>query len=433
MVNLVDSNNAFSTAPKDAVGDQAPVSARARAGAFEGAALSQQRAFEAAYLPEFLQSGWILSLSANQILLGWGAWTEGDESLLSPSSPASSLKPSTAAVYAPDFYLQSAKPWRMTPCWDLIDFNRFANLVLASNSTNVNAVNLSPSSSSENQRFQWVEPEFSEFEAPWRVIQKGFEERGLKKAVPVVFSRAQGSVSSLKRLRILKSLVEQVAEWPQALHLYGFWGQGDGAQDAGMLGATPEILFSQTEDEALQTVALAGTRGKKAGENSAKEILSDPKERHEHELVIEDIREVLSKVGQVKVETTGTLELPSLFHLQTLISAKLSAKFTFSELVRMLHSTPALGVSPRSMGFSEMKLWDDGSKRKRYGAPFGVELITSEGQLIRRCVVAIRNIQWHDHEIRLGSGCGVVPESQLEREWRELQLKRESVKRILSV
>jgi isochorismate synthase EntC len=48
-------------------------------------------------------------------------------------------------------------------------------------------------------------------------------------------------------------------------------------------------------------------------------------------------------------------------------------------------------------------------------------------------LVAIRNIQWQDEKIRLGSGCGIVKSSQIEREWQELKLKRESVKRMLSI
>ncbi|MNL49201.1 chorismate binding enzyme [compost metagenome] len=47
------------------------------------------------------------------------------------------------------------------------------------------------------------------------------------------------------------------------------------------------------------------------------------------------------------------------------------------------------------------------------------------------CLVAIRNMQWNGQFAMIGSGCGVVAASELEREWRELYQKRLSVKKIL--
>ena len=99
-------------------------------------------------------------------------------------------------------------------------------------------------------------------------------------------------------------------------------------------------------------------------------------------------------------------------------------------MAQELHPTPALGVSPRKLGFDEIARWDDVTLRGRYGAPFGVLLPGTEGM---RCFVAIRGVQWQDGSVLLGSGCGVVSESVLEREWKELELKRASVKRILAL
>jgi len=42
-------------------------------------------------------------------------------------------------------------------------------------------------------------------------------------------------------------------------------------------------------------------------------------------------------------------------------------------------------------------------------------------------LVAIRNIEWNSQGIKVGTGGGVVAASQLEREWLELQQKREAV------
>ena len=66
----------------------------------------------------------------------------------------------------------------------------------------------------------------------------------------------------------------------------------------------------------------------------------------------------------------------------------------------------------------------------RYGAPVGY---IEEGGKDSRCLVAIRNMQWKDNWIGLGAGCGIVPESRLDLEWEELQLKIQSIKEILGL
>lgn len=344
-----------------------------------------------------------MTLDAQRVLIGWGEWSQ-------TSDPETGSD--TCYLYLPDFYRESAQPWRFTTAWDVLNRDVFASHVLAGVSGNVNG-----NIDANDQGFQWLEPSIEEFQATvWREIQKGFSERGLRKAVPVVFARSRGRVSIEA---VLKRLVAQ----PPQLLPYGFWGESEG-----MIGATPEILFAAGQDSAkIKTMALAGTRGK--DDVRASELLfTDAKERHEHQLVIDDIREQLSRVGDVKVGETQVLEFPSLFHLHTPIWAELSKKLTLMDLIECLHPTPALGVSPRQLGFPEMKLWDDPKKRGRFGAPFAA--VWPEGM---QALVAIRNLEWNGDEIRIGSGCGIVPESQLEREWKELALKRESVKRMLGI
>lgn len=363
-------------------------------------------------MSEFLRSGWFLSLTSGQVLIGWGEMQASS----APSSHAESC-----SLYAPDFYLSIEKPWWMTAHWDLLDRDRFSSHVLASIAHNVNV---------EDQRFQWVEPRFDEFKMHWLAIRDGMEKRSLEKAVPVVFAESQARLHPERKLQILSRLTEL----PVSLHIYGLWGECSDSP-FGIMGATPELLFSQQRPDEIETMALAGTCGKGIP-GAAAGLLRDAKERHEHQLVIGDIENVLSRVGKVTVDETGIMELPTLFHLRTLLRARLNRRVEFGEIVRLLHPTPALGVAPRELGFAEIRLWDSRSLsegRARYGAPFGVLAHGPGEQKISECVVAIRNIQWQGDEMHLGSGCGVVLESEIEREWRELQLKRDSVKRILGV
>jgi menaquinone-specific isochorismate synthase len=47
--------------------------------------------------------------------------------------------------------------------------------------------------------------------------------------------------------------------------------------------------------------------------------------------------------------------------------------------------------------------------------------------------VAIRNAQWFEGSIHIGAGCGIVPQSLLKNEWKEIQLKMQSIKNILGL
>ena len=377
-----------------------------------------RQAFTAEGFSQFLKSGWFLSVpsrGSQQILLGWG------ELETHAASPVKSV--GQASLFAPDFRLKNANAWISTPAWDLIDRSLFSTFVMEHVELEKVSTDMRP--------LVWREPPRELFDQRFREITARFATHQLDKAVPVVFATAHKEVSQSRCREILKHLVGL----PSHLIIYGFWGELD-SKPEGMIGVTPELLFSLV-DGSLETAALAATRAKPPdpvnNSREAQALMDDPKERTEHQFVIDDISHVLGKVGEVKVGPTGILELPTLFHLKTSILARLNCELSLDQAAQLLHPTPALGFAPRTLGMSEMDHWDDGVYRWRYGAPFGVDAALSAVERLKECVVAIRNIQWRDQDIRLGSGCGVVRASVADREWQELKLKRESVKRILGV
>ena len=62
-----------------------------------------------------------------------------------------------------------------------------------------------------------------------------------------------------------------------------------------------------------------------------------------------------------------------------------------------------------------------------FGAPFG---LYQDGDF--EALVAIRMMGWYGDQFRLPSGCGVIQESRLVSEWRELALKRDAVLELFS-
>lgn len=353
----------------------------------------------------FMKSGALLGTTPGRVLAGWGEWRKS----ASPSGE-------TPSFYVPDFFLSEPLPWRIPSHWAELSV---AELLEAARSR-------MPLEGPASAELQWSEPGFEGFARQFAELQALFSKGELTKAVPVVFARSPLPERDPERVnvawpgRILVRLLEGAAG-PSA-RVFGYWegGYRDGAE--GILGATPEDLFRVSEGK-LRTMALAGTYPPSTGDA----ILRDPKERREHQIVIDDISGRLSGFGRVSVEETEALELPTLTHLRTAISVELAASPRFDELVAALHPTPALGAFPREAGREYLRA--HGSGRGRFGAPFGARLPSGEAY----CAVAIRNLQWKNGVASIGTGCGVISESVLSREWEELALKRESVRRALGV
>jgi menaquinone-specific isochorismate synthase len=200
---------------------------------------------------------------------------------------------------------------------------------------------------------------------------------------------------------------------------YGFEFEGEG-----LCGVTPELLFS-VSDGRLKTMALAGT-----GPAGGPSLLQDPKERHEHQLVIEYLAEALKPWGEFTAGSTGEKTYGVLKHLRTPVEVKLNRVPDFMHLAARLHPTAALGGWPRQPAWHWLEAQSFHATRSRFGAPFG--FVDGRGEKML-CVVAIRSVQWKDNCARISAGCGVVRESETLREWQELQLKLKSVHQLLGM
>ncbi len=201
------------------------------------------------------------------------------------------------------------------------------------------------------------------------------------------------------------------------------YGWQDGAE--GFAGATPELLFDLA-GTTLETMALAGTA--RAEDEPA--FAADEKEIREHDYVSDTITSKLSPLGILTRSPREVLRLGSIIHFCTRIRLKLPEITPPQALLSLLHPTPALGPLPRTpetlgrlLGWRNRLGCPPG-----FGAPFG---LLDHGRF--RAVVAIRGAWWNTPEIRIPSGCGILDESRLVNEWRELRLKREAVKRLLGL
>ncbi|MDE0151050.1 MAG: chorismate-binding protein [Bdellovibrionales bacterium] len=250
----------------------------------------------------------------------------------------------------------------------------------------------------------WVEPEFDDFKKQFDDFQSS---KHLIKVVPVVFAQSDFMPSFKQRAFLLKNILEKHIGFA-----YGYWNSNQG-----LLGVTPEYLFEK-KGEHIKTMALAGTG------LISDSLIADEKEMKEHQIVVDDLSDQLHdfrfEKSAVYEKTFGELK-----HLQTDLQFQSDVKFL--SLVQKLHPTSALGGSPKEQAMKWLLRYNHIMDRKRFGAPFAIHFPNGDGFAL----TAIRNIQWGRTSMILGSGCGLTAKSKLEKEWRELLLKREWVIRQL--
>ena len=184
------------------------------------------------------------------------------------------------------------------------------------------------------------------------------------------------------------------------------------------LGVTPERLVSRTGRTA-RSEAVAGTRPR--GVDSVADRLlgeslrASAKDRREHELVVERVREALvghATTLRVDVEPR-LLRLAYVQHLATRVQAELRPGVTDLDLVRALHPTPAVAGAPVTEAIESLRDLEP-FDRGLYAGPVGV--VSRDGAEI---AVAIRSARIEGDTLTAFAGAGIVEGSDPAEEWRE--------------
>ncbi len=187
-------------------------------------------------------------------------------------------------------------------------------------------------------------------------------------------------------------------------------------------GATPERLVT-VDGKTVQTEALAGStgRGKTASEDEwlATELRESEKDVHEHELVVETIRDQLrSLASDITTGSRAVRKLDTVQHLQTPIQAELTSETHVLSLVEALHPTPAVGGLPPDRALKSIRE-TEAFDRGWYASPIGWLDAEGDGTF----AVAIRSALAAEQTATLFAGAGIVADSDPDEEYDELQLK----------
>lgn len=249
------------------------------------------------------------------------------------------------------------------------------------------------------------------YQKDFQFLRSSFNQ-GLEKVVLISRETYEGFHAEKTIRRLLRRAFEFDAGWP-----YGFWHDS-----YGMIGSTPELLY-EVRHKTLSTFALAGT----ARKGEEEKLLSSKKDRHEHDLVVKDIKEKLAPfVSDLAVYETEILPFKTMVHLKTDIVGKVREGIDYSKLTGKMSPTAALGGYPMEMSLRFLKGSHYAGKHptRYFGSAFGV--ISDE---MKQFIVAIRNVQWEEGQLFIECGGGVVPESDFHKELEEVHLKRETIRK----
>lgn len=197
--------------------------------------------------------------------------------------------------------------------------------------------------------------------------------------------------------------------------------------DVFFCGCTPELLVRKRGNQ-VESMCLAGTISAGSSEEErkalAQALLDDPKNRTEHEYVVEFLRQVMSRnCYDVDIPATpGIRALRHVQHLHTPVSARILDGCTISDLASQLHPTPALAGSPVGEALMALRTIET-YNRGFFGGAVGYVDGNGDGAFS----VAIRSGVFDGEMGWLYAGCGVVEASVAEDEFAEVDLKLRTI------
>ena len=213
---------------------------------------------------------------------------------------------------------------------------------------------------------------------------------------------------------------------------YMFYFSGD---DMEVAGASPETLV-KLENGVLYTFPLAGTRprGKTPEEDREleAELLSDPKELAEHNMLVDLGRNDLgriSKFGSVQVEKYLSVERFShVMHIGSTVRGELTPGKDAMDAVEAVLPAGTLSGAPKLKACQIINALEN-NKRGLYGGAIGY--IDFAGNL--DTCIAIRIAYVKNGHVFVRSGAGIVADSVPETEYQECIHKAAAVVRALQI
>ena len=204
-------------------------------------------------------------------------------------------------------------------------------------------------------------------------------------------------------------------------------------RDEQVIGASPEMLV-RVERRRVTTVPIAGTRPR--GHNTlederlANELLSDPKERAEHTMLVDLARNDVGRVcrfGSVEVEEfMGVEKFSHVQHIVSTVNGVLKDNLDCYDAFKSCFPAGTLSGAPK---IRAMQIIRDEEPQNRgiYGGAVGY--IGFDRNL--EFAIAIRTVIVRNGKAYVQVGAGIVADSVPESEWKETESKASAMLRAI--
>jgi len=205
--------------------------------------------------------------------------------------------------------------------------------------------------------------------------------------------------------------------------------------DVEIAGASPETLV-KLQDDRLHTFPLAGTRPRGATEEedtqNEKDLLSDPKELAEHNMLVDLGRNDLGRIsrfGTVKVEKYLSIERFShVMHIGSTVSGEIRDDKNALDAIDAVLPAGTLSGAPKIRACEIINELEN-NKRGIYGGAIGYIDFTGN---LDTCI-AIRIAFKKNGKVFVRSGAGIVADSVPETEYQECINKAQAVMNALKL
>ncbi len=202
-----------------------------------------------------------------------------------------------------------------------------------------------------------------------------------------------------------------------------------------ILSASPECFFDyDAHDRTIRAYPIKGTRPRaptRAEDQAQRHALRiDPKERAEHLMIVDLLRNDLGQtgtIGSVAVEALAYLEsFPGVHHLTSRIRATLPPDRSLAEVLRALFPGGSITGAPKLRAMEIIDHLEDRARGVYTGA---IGYLCPDGSV--RTSIAIRTATFNDRQVMMGVGGGIVADSCPAREWEETVAKSAPLRRAL--
>lgn len=219
-------------------------------------------------------------------------------------------------------------------------------------------------------------------------------------------------------------MVRLMAQNPDSFHFLLPLGEGR------LVGASPELLIRKQGNQFCSN-PLAGSAQRSSDPQQDREaserLLASSKDHHEHQIVIEGMRQQLAaRCRQLTIPANpALLSTTTLWHLSTSITAEVANQAENAlSLACLLHPTPALCGTP-TLAARELIAQLESFERGLFGGIVGWCDAKGNGEW----AVTIRCGTVNAHQVRLFAGAGIVQDSSPQAEWLETGTKLSTILR----